>query len=1106
MFKINLKIAQQRLRTVLAFVLALGCVWSSCAQVDILRNSDDQFIQDLREQGMSDLLKHMIETDPPKDPINRLVADVNLKQFIADDLLARASEANMNGQTEEAIALFNQSRQTFDQVIAAQKKLVEDHDDDERIPLWQTDLAEMLIDRYLPRYYQNIAWHYEFGIPNPEQAKVFEDSVVLALKVTSDAAYSMGLLANRVGADEELRNKLEEMGIWFRLDDYRRINGPYWFGHAAHYVSLLPDDHAYYQAGNIVRGQQADVLIEKNRLRNRVVDAFAGPLSTDPRTELTAKLISGRTLVWSNKVADNDDGIDLYLEEVIQKGDGTARGFLAKLGKAVGRWKAGELDTAEEILGGMPKDKYVRADGSGVARLLSADLLFRILTAEAKKAVPSKQPALIAAAYEKAYIPLIGSDQDPRFRNILFERWAADVGDDADPTTLPATVRMGIGERLPQQGGGLAQEVMGLVATPAPAVPSEVEAHNAEIKTKHDSAKALLEKAAVFNKTLVGDDMQGTVLANGLYNLGMNKYWLAKLATVYDPKAASRFEPFLEAYKLWVDVADRAPEADRAQNALVFAVGLLQGMDIFFNAKGIQQVEVRDTYARAFDLLDKKWPTLEIAHNNRVYAGFQLYEKTGDFDRAIKVYRALPPEHKDYFQARRQMIYVMQRDYRQNTGQLQLLEATAPNEDPPPGANAQEIEKVKQARIAWEKQRDAVLDTLTRQRAEIVDDAELIEIDAEDQLKRGGSNAIRFTAATALAAARVVLSGMLADEGKTKKSLEKLQGFEQLYDPKDGKYVQLAKLQAQPESALQTLQGLIQTAQQQRIISLLDAGQTPQMATQAKKMMDESPDVAASVVNGVLKRIQSSINVQERIKRDAPFKIQRDRAQERIEFFANAAVSLGELLVQWAQAQGFDQSKMVAYRLPLAESLMLAGRAAEALKIMKPIVKEMPNNFEISMKTGKAYIAVYAQGKKDPDAYNGAMQQFTKIILYYNQRPEKPDNFWEAWYQIFRLLDVAGKPASNVIPERARMLIGIDENLGGPAFKDKFMDIINRHGGVERLQPSSSSFGPSDTTNGLQPVADSTPTNLLPLLLAGVTGLVLLVIVLAKPFSRRPSH
>ena len=1047
-------LAKRAARFLPALLIAMGGTTASHAQVSALRNNDDQFIQSLREQDMSDLLERFVETEPPDDPIARLALDVALKEFVSEDLLERATVANQQGDVAQAVELFNQSRASFEEVLAAQRQLVTNHKDDERLPIWQTDFAEMLIDRYLPRYFQNVFWVYEYGQPNEEQAQAFSKSMAEALVVTAQANRTLELLINRASADDQLRPKLEELGIWFRLEDYRKINTPYWYAHAAHGVSLLPDSDPYYTGTKQVEVRRPNAADEKKRLRNQVINATSAGLLKDERTQLTAKLLSGRTLVWSDEVDDNDDGVEVYLEPVISEADGTKHAYLAKLSKAIGRWKAGELETALEILDGMSNDNYVKADGTGVSLLLASDLMFKILNVEASKAPEADRKKLVAAAYERAYVGLI-NNEDPRYRNILFSRWADGVKDDDDPSLLPPTVRMGIGEQLTQQGGALAQIVVGTAAAGAPQIPAEKKKWQDDLLAKHGQATSTLTKAAKFNQTLIGEDagVEGDILARGLYNLGMNKYWLNELEKITKGPDSTGWQPIFEVAELWLKVAQKAPESQQARQSLEFSLGLLQGMDVAINSPEVRIADIRRTYKDAFDLLHTLWPLSEVCHNNRVYAGFNLYEKLGDLEQAVDIYRGLPSAHKDYFQARRQMIYAMHRSYSKNANDLLLHEAIQPG-SPPVGADAKTVQAAEEAKIQWEKRRDKLVETLGRQSGDLIDDAELLIIDASEEEENAQKPERRFTAATAHGAATVVLSGMEADKGETKKSLDLLEGFENTYSPKNGKFAQLATLQQNPEGAKATLRGLIRSAQQQRIVSLLEAEKIADMATQARSMMSDSPDVAASVVAGVLTRVRAQIEVQERIVREAPFKIQKDKAQERIKFLAGASVELTKLLVSWAQGQGFDEKKMVAYRLPLADALMLAGQAKDALDIMIPIEKANPNVFNIAMKTGMAHLAVFKQ-TKDTKYYNGANKQFRKIIDYYNRQQDKPATYWEAWFQFLRLLDAAGGDQAKEIPGVGRMLKQVDEELGGPAFKDRIMDVIERNGGIERLDPVS---------------------------------------------------
>lgn len=1030
-----------------------GMVMPAAAQIEALRTGDDQYVQGLRDQGMSDLLQRFSETDPPKDPIARLALDVSLNEFVASDLLARATQASQARDFAQANKLFLDSRETFEGLLAAQRKLIADHPDDERMPIWQTDFAEMLIDRYLPRYFQNVLWHYEYGLPSDEQKAAYESAMVEALQVTMDAANRLSELPNRVGAKADLRGELEEKQIWFKLQDYTSINNPYWLAHAAHGVSILPDDHEYFAAGNIVRGQRPKVSEEKDRLRSRVVDECSAGLARDERTMLTSKLLSGKTLVWSDDINDIDDAVEMYLEPVNNASPNTRHGYLATLGKAVGRWNANEKDITETILKGMGSHQYVQADSTVVSRLLAADLLFRLLSEQAANAPAGKQQAMIAEAYEKAYIPLVSNDDDPRFKQVLFTRWADAVGDDTDPTTLPSTVRMGIGEQLTSQSAALAQVAVQVSMQTPPAIPAQLEAWRKQLAKQVGEAETLINRAMKFNNTLVGEEMDaGPVLARGLYNLGTNQYWLAELEkALLEDKTKMGWQPYFQVTKTWLSVAQRVPDATQAEQALTFSVGLLLPMDLALNKTSIRESEVRAVYKEAFELINERWPQSDAAQNNRLYAGFHLFEKNGNLEQAAQIYGGLPSTHRDYFQAKRQMVYALHRNYRGQSDKLRLMVATKPLDTPPDGLTDKQLKEYEEKKKVWQSQHDALVEDITRKRDLIVDEAQLVVIDAKEEAENANSPTQRFAAATALGACRVVLSGMEADAGNTDKAMDMIKGFEKQYSPV-GPYKDLAGLQSNSEGAATTLNGLVQSAQEQRILTLLDAKRTNEMAEQAQVMMEQSPDVAAAVINGVLQRIRAEIDREKRTIEVAAFKVQRENADKNIKFYADAAVELGTLLELWARGQGLDAKQMTAYQMPLAESLLLAGESNDALIIMNKIIKLYPNNFNILIRTGRAHLEVFKKTKKS-EHYESAMKHFSKVVKYYNQTNEKPAPYWEAWLAIFELMDAAGGDPAKSIQKRARMLYGVDENLGGGAFKEAFEIIIERNGGVERLKP-----------------------------------------------------
>lgn len=1119
MFKLEASIKRLLLACPLA-AAALAAAAPAAGQIQALKNADDQFIQGLKDQGMSELLDRFVQTDPPEDPIAKLALDVALKGFVAEDLIKRADQANQAGlasgdqaKFQEAIDLFAQSRKTYEQLLDAQRQLIKENPEDERLPLWQTDLAEMLIDRYLPRYYQNVAWHYEFGQPDAEQKAAFERAMTDAWVETAKANGALELLINRVGADAQLRPKLEEMGIWWTLDRYRTINTPYWMGHAAHGVSLLPKQAAYYQNKQMAPGQKNDYESERMRLRDKVIDAFVGALSTDDRTKSTALRLSGQTLIWSKDIDDIEDGIE-SLEKVMAAERDTHQGYLATLAKAVGRWNAEEVSVAVSILEGMGRHGYVEARLRArdiVPRLLAADLLFRILNDEALKGPAGERKKKIAEAYEKAYVPLLANNQDPRFRSVLFERWAKMVDEDADPAQYPPAVRMGIGEQLTQIGGAEAQALVQRMTTQAPPnIPAERERWDAKNQAQAESAKTTLGRAVKFNQTLDGEGISSAILARGMFNLGGNLYWMAEVDKVMNGGNLP-WQRHFEAARVWLQIPLRADDAEQAEEAGGYAINIVFFMDMFLNKDGIAESEVRSVYKQAFEVMHELWPTNPSVHNNRLYAAFNLFERTGDLEQAIKVYDGLPRDHNDYFQARRQMLYAMHRDYRRKADKLRLMEATEPPRDADPGADAEAVQALHEEQALWQREHDALKVEINRLREAIIEEADIVILDAEDEVGQGPP-ARRFTAATALGAAKVVLAGMQADQGEADEALKLLDGFEARHNPDMGPLAQLAAVQQDPEAAKATLRGLIQSAQEQRIITLLEAGNTDEMAEQAKEMMASWPDVAAAVVNGVLGRLKAQIEREQRAVEQAAFERQKQEAREKIKFFANAAVALSDLLVQWAKGQGFSDQKMVAYQLPLTEALMLAGRPNDAIGILEPLAKQYPTNLTILQKFGVANRMAYAK-TRSPDHYNASMQSFIKIITFYNQRLEKPAPFWDAWVEAMILMDTAGGKQAEVIKERANMLLGLDPDLGGPLFKERFMElfikndwkpkVIDEDTGAERVEPQPSS-GSSSTM--LTPIQQATPSRILPLMVIGVTGLVLLIILITKPLMRRPSR
>lgn len=1019
------------------------------AQMEQLYRNDDRFIQGLREAGMSELLERFVEQVDDRgglQPIAQRQLQIALHEFAADERFQRAVEQN-GVDPERAEALFHESRASYESLLAEQQKLIDENPQDERLAMWQTDLAAMLLDTYLPTYFNNAAWFYDFGVPTPEQEAAFERSVVQALALAADARHRIESLTSRLGSDGGvLRARLEEMNIFFDLrQEYGQRRTPYWYAHAAYYVAQLPDNHPYYQ--NLgrdpqMRNQAQTPADERLRLLEQVESVAAGNLQNDPGVGTSIRLIGGLAMVRLDDPDRVDEGVDGFLDPVITGSSDTWQGFLASMGKARGRAAVGEMDTATEILEGMVRHTFVRSQlsgGNGFPRLLVADLWHRLLAEPAEQTRGADRLALLAEAYEKPYLPLVNDDPANFFGPFLYRRWAERVDPAQDPSDLPPMVRMGVGQIMTERGALPADELVYL-ANNAPlesiAIPAERDREAQRRQELIDRARADLATAVRFNQTLTDPSTDAPVRARGLFSLGFAKYYLAEIDKYYGD-AGDSIEPYFEVAQLWATLGTELSGTTQAEQATGFAVTLLQQFDQLFNTGpgGVTNTDYRDAYRAAIDAMYRYWPTNDTAHALRVYTGFFVYELSGELERAIEVYRGMPQGHPDYFEARRQMILAMQKVYDNQSDTLRRLELT--------GA----ADETEAAAARLEREVGVLNEDLERLRRELLDTAELLLIDAEDEAENGSDPRRRFSAATAQGGALIAVAAMESDGGDWEAALDLLAGFEIDYKP-TGPLAALVDAQPDPGKAREQLDGLIQSAQERRILALVKGDQLDLLGDAARAMIDAYPDAASGVVDGVLRRIEDQIASYEQARDKSLLQVNRDEAQRQITRLAGVATQLSELLVTWAKNEGYTGTRLLPFELGLARALLLAQRPADAMPIMNAWYDEYPNNFDVVMLTADTRIAAARKaGDRSVGTIQPALDLYYKIITYYNSQPgEKPPRFWEAWLKALKTHEFVGGDLARGIPDEVRMLQNrFGEDLGGPDFSARFMELFNRH-------------------------------------------------------------
>lgn len=171
-----------------------------------------------------------------------------------------------------------------------------------------------------------------------------------------------------------------------------------------------------------------------------------------------------------------------------------------------------------------------------------------------------------------------------------------------------------------------------------------------------------------------------------------------------------------------------------------------------------------------------------------------------------------------------------------------------------------------------------------------------------------------------------------------------------------------------------------------------------------------------------------------------------------IEAKAKRAVALSQWLVSWSSRRSMADEKQLSYKVLLAKSMVYAGDEAGALEMLEPLQADDRSNLDLSHTVGLANLWLYEkQGM--PLHYQAAMNRFAEPIKYYNLRNEKPDTYWRAWLSVLQLLEAAEGELADSIPNRVRMLMGVDKYLGGQPFRANFERIIQRQAEPDRVLP-----------------------------------------------------
>ncbi len=916
-------------------------------------------IEGLAKEGMGELLLHLVETEKPSDPVvARQVELAGLRlAYQRASALARGSATR---QPEKVKELRAQALEGFDRLVQASRSLIADYYDNDRRPIWQTDLAQDLLLEYLQGLHQSAPLFAEFGVTTPQQQAALADAGPAALALLADAKLRLFKLRGEVGRDPARSQALQGSGLFFRLfDEYDRRRTPYFLAQAAYLVAGLADDSSYFanlgsDTGSRLPDQQDTPEKERARLlslADKALAKFTGDMGDLSGVRDASVSLRARVLLARGRAQDAMGLVD----ELIDGEDRGIAWLTARLARAGALQKMGRIESAIDELNQLRADPAVIGDLR--YGLLVTDMTHRVMLAYADLLPPNKRDAAVAQSYEP-YTELLSGpipgEQVKGLRDFIYRRWEStlDTSVQSDspppvlPPVLPPVVRLAVSQVLRQQGQQIIEQLDDVEDREAGTDGGE------DQKAKRREAEQMFERAISLAKTLTGPGTDPAIRSEAMFNLAMAMHWLS-------PKDARNR---LALTAILTDLADQMPAQPVAEDAITASVLLLRELHRVLPTP----VEVAEAYERAVGVLFSKFPVSAAADGERLYYGYSVLQSAGRYREAIAVYQRVPFDHDEYFEAQRQALICWSEVYRQ----------AEPTDRP-------------RARRGLDT---AMKRTLT--------EAKQIQ---DSRVNPDRARAARRAAATV----RLIRAELALGEQDYDVVLKELDGFEKAYWGEDD---------------------LISQALEYRIIALTDAGRHEALAVEAKRMLEDYPDQAASVIDGVLSETDLRI---ERLQAQAATSdgITQESLEKQAKAQAQAGAVLSGFLLEWAQGQSLDAQALMPFEVIRAKTLRLSGKVEPAAALLGRLINDFPDDAQVMLEYAQT---LYDRG--DDDSLIEAVRYYDRLITGLGQ--PFPRAWWVAWMRRLQINDRLNE-GTEEIPLRVRQLRMTDPQLGGPVTKQE---------------------------------------------------------------------
>jgi len=898
-------------------------------------------IETLANEGMSELLGHMAQTQSTDDPVtDKLITIAQLRARYADPRIDRADQLA-----------------AFEQMVEASRSLIQEYPDHYQRPLWQTNLASLLLFEKLQVIDQNAGEFYEFGIPTDKQQAAFESVAPEAFELLVDADIRFFFLKNDLPRQPDHKENRVQTGLWSRMmDEYYHTKTQFLLAHAAYYTSLLSDEHPYFKNLNNPKIPRQKPTAQEERLR--LLDLTIEKLkkfvddNEDPyRIRRASVCLTGRAMLWQPALLDK--AIE-YFDMVDQAGPRDLHHLRNQLAKAVAIEKNGPPGPAQQLLADLSKHPMVKQNL--LFRLLVVDQDHRLKRDRAMAQPAGARGQALAEAYtpysDLLSDPALTKDQAAGLKRYIYTRWESMVKPGTDLNQLPDSILAAAGEMARLKGENLVYQAEQLSQA----------GQEQEAEALITQSEPMLERAISINTDLLKrDSLKPGIRASAMFNLAKAVYLLAQ----------GEPQQLVTAGNVWIDLAQEMPDQPLAEQAIDIAVKVLrQFYDLQPRPEG-----TAEAYERAAGVLFEHFPTSKIADNERVYYAFYVLTPKGKYTEAVALLRETPKDHPSYFESQQELLNNLK----------QIFDQAKKTAD-----------------------KNAAQNHLTKAARRIINDTKSLPTGADEQLRQDAHNA--------LGSARLVLIDVSIAQGKTDETLQQLEGFED-------------EFRDNPD--------LVRVALSKSIVAYAQSDNQGQLIAQAKKMMGLYPDDAAAVIDEVLTDLNQRISKLTQQAENTNINREEEALRTQIGSYAQAALVLSELLLDWAVRQKYPEEDLVPFKLNLARANLLANQPQVALDILAPLLEEYPDDTDLIYNTGEALFIVGQE-----ESLIDAAVQFDRLIG--GLGPPYPPVWWRAWMRRLQIMDKLNTDVED-IPLRIRALELTDPNLGGEPFRSELKRLQIKH-------------------------------------------------------------